>query len=1683
MLISALGAVSFASDDAATDTYPKYGPELALNYGMEEGAVGVRDTASWDVHYDANHAFFEYVHKDTVGEDWVYEGNKALRYTNILGQSRPLVEALESFKNGNEKIIFGETYEVSAYFKTSSPTNVNFWISIGDAETGATRNVDLNTNIATDDGWVKASGLFVPGMLPHISPTDKDSNLRIGVSPGAIASDPVGKVAEYVTSHETGVSNWTQMRDAIEAENTAALAGEPGAYPTHYLYVDNFSLRRVTYLEILDLEINKSGNTKNDAAFVTYTYGGADTEGTTTITWEKAAAADATEWETVKTVTTNEAEAKEDSFLALTDLGGSFVRVSTTTTDTKGRTSMPAVSEPFFVENTSDIMTNGGFYQNANGWTGAEYNSGENNGEDETGSILIASSASTTFDYPIASTTILGSAFDLKGTAGTTVTVEVAGTEKTFTMNGNWISCEILATVESATDITVTIEGTDVLVDNISIKPRVPLAQNVLIDGTPMAGQTINVGYTYNAENIGGEAEGETVIKWYAAESESAAGIEIGTGLALTLLDEHNGKFVYAGITPVSESGVSGTETFSSRVQCFSLSVSGLSFSVKGGLKTTGFLVPTYTYNGTFEEVGSKLEWVMADDPDAPIEFWEKIDSPNAYFYSEDGVPGAANYRRSPLATVTEAKVETEGYLALNHDTRGKYVAFKITPCDEMGNEGTPVLSPATEAPIEFVRNMINNGDFELGSGFGHDFTLASSSVRETNSPLGEAGDYAMAIDGEGKKSAVDEAGKGGTPQYNQGDDLFQLYTGGLFTPGDTYTVTADVKLDYEEQDVTQTTSFLLQYAGGYNYTMNSANSKEWTTISLAFSPAYPGWYAIFSFRAFGNASDSRIKGAGKWLIDNFGLYTNVPWVTNINIKGNARVGSTLTASYDFNKVTEVGSEFESPYKWLKSDYPWGPWEVIEEGVTTAADKPSLAVTSDLENKYIRFSVSPREDTIDGLGLEMQSTTKLLVAPSDTITVGTLSGDTTAEGNEISTTVDFTNKQGVDRDISTVIAVYQTVNGAEKLTAITKETKSVATGETVSFEPVLTVNEASVDGTARVFVLEGSSFDKLIPLQWVENPGAAKASLDDNRAFADNDKDTAQIISKTNNEDVLYSVVIVKDGVDPETATFADIVYFGQGISNAEDGSYQHTFSIDGAADGQAFDAVITYDGGLQNKAIDFTYYGAVAASAIGTAVDAANVAQIEAWLEGTLIDDTYDMVEILAINTSDYDALTERGQDMVIAAVLEGKNYTGNLGRIREIVEAQAKDRFEDETWMKKVDESITAIKDASVNTLPEVFEEYNDLYDFDLDNEYGFAINLNSENKETFMNLVKTNVLAAQNLVLNTNEFSSVHDVAEFEANTNAMKAAFAETVALQAVNLGAWEDMSLILAAQNAELGIDLAGTYATLSANQKNSLHQAIFADTFTSIADFQTRFPGLVTAATAIKDPIPEIPGAGGGGGGGGAAGGTPTPSFGGDFADSSNTNESAGNNTAAGNFKDVKNSHWAAEYIEECSKMGIIKGYEDGSFAPEASITRAEFLAIMIRTLGITSEDEVELTFADVPQNEWFFDVVKTATAKGIVMGSSATEFNPNNKISREEMAVMTYRTMNAANLPLEVYNKRQGQTFADAESISSFATESINNLSGLGIINGMGDGTFAPKQAVTRAMAAKIAYELLKIS
>ena len=161
-------------------------------------------------------------------------------------------------------------------------------------------------------------------------------------------------------------------------------------------------------------------------------------------------------------------------------------------------------------------------------------------------------------------------------------------------------------------------------------------------------------------------------------------------------------------------------------------------------------------------------------------------------------------------------------------------------------------------------------------------------------------------------------------------------------------------------------------------------------------------------------------------------------------------------------------------------------------------------------------------------------------------------------------------------------------------------------------------------------------------------------------------------------------------------------------------------------------------------------------------------------------------------------------------------------------------------------------------------------------------------------------------------------------------------------------------------------------------------------------------------------------------------------------------------------FYDAKN-HWAQDGILSMAERGFINGYDDGTFKPGASISRAEFVTILIRILqdvkgvAITGEN----TFTDT-NGHWAQANLSTAVRLGLLGGYGDGRIGPNDFVTREQIAVML---INAAGV-----SGGADTGFADNESISPWAREKVSAAAGLGFMNGYEDGSFKPQSNATRA-------------
>ena len=174
-------------------------------------------------------------------------------------------------------------------------------------------------------------------------------------------------------------------------------------------------------------------------------------------------------------------------------------------------------------------------------------------------------------------------------------------------------------------------------------------------------------------------------------------------------------------------------------------------------------------------------------------------------------------------------------------------------------------------------------------------------------------------------------------------------------------------------------------------------------------------------------------------------------------------------------------------------------------------------------------------------------------------------------------------------------------------------------------------------------------------------------------------------------------------------------------------------------------------------------------------------------------------------------------------------------------------------------------------------------------------------------------------------------------------------------------------------------------------------------------------------------------------------------------------------------FKAELQGHWGEEEIASLIDAGIVKG-DGGKLNLKNTVTRAELLALIVRALGL-QEKEYSGEFADVKAGDWYANVIATAKAAGLAQGDGEMVM-PNAPVTREQMAkflVIPYILKNP--------DAADGETlsFTDSEEISSWAANYVNKATALGILNGMGDGTFAPKNAVLREQAFAAIARLIK--
>ncbi|SFL74400.1 S-layer homology domain-containing protein [Paenibacillus sp. 1_12] len=175
-------------------------------------------------------------------------------------------------------------------------------------------------------------------------------------------------------------------------------------------------------------------------------------------------------------------------------------------------------------------------------------------------------------------------------------------------------------------------------------------------------------------------------------------------------------------------------------------------------------------------------------------------------------------------------------------------------------------------------------------------------------------------------------------------------------------------------------------------------------------------------------------------------------------------------------------------------------------------------------------------------------------------------------------------------------------------------------------------------------------------------------------------------------------------------------------------------------------------------------------------------------------------------------------------------------------------------------------------------------------------------------------------------------------------------------------------------------------------------------------------------------------------------------------------------------FSDIQSYGWAKKQIEVLASKGIINGTSDAAFQPGVHITRADFLVLLVNTLGINGT-ALE-NFDDVLPSDYYYDAAAKAKKMGITDGVGNNKFNPQAHITRQEMMTLTARAMNLSGKMKLSGSSKDLIPFEDTGKIASFAVDSIASMIKQGLVEGA-DNRLYPEANATRAETAVFMYRL----
>ncbi len=311
--------------------------------------------------------------------------------------------------------------------------------------------------------------------------------------------------------------------------------------------------------------------------------------------------------------------------------------------------------------------------------------------------------------------------------------------------------------------------------------------------------------------------------------------------------------------------------------------------------------------------------------------------------------------------------------------------------------------------------------------------------------------------------------------------------------------------------------------------------------------------------------------------------------------------------------------------------------------------------------------------------------------------------------------------------------------------------------------------------------------------------------------------------------------------------------------------------------------------------------------------------------------------------------------------------------------------------------------------------------------------------------------------------------------------LRVALEKAAAIQIVNETSWLSLVNVVKANNEIFGVDEDEIEELEDTKKLRNLFCEKFQGTYYSIEEIQEAWEEAYKAAekeykASQKDK--------------GSSGGPSGPSTVVKTAEvntqiSQDENQKDPNVEIKDYYTDVADTkyYWASDAILNLTKNQIVTGYGDKTFGPERSVTRAEFMKMVINVFGLADITAVS-SFADVDPNAWYYIYVASAEKLGIAQGYGNGLFGINDPVTRQDAITIVYRAAKGKGLSLDKFTASTDK-FVDKAEIAPYALEAVSALHNAGVYLDATDqnriDTFEPTKNASRAYLAVILDQIYR--